>query len=317
MSDENNREECKNGDDKIKSDDENIIIERYNESDWFDKVKKNKKSSRKKNKYHKTKKEKLDTKNSKICVDEKKNDEMKETLVQNVFINDNYFSKINFKKKMIEEENNKQNENFIPLAKLKILNKKANISNFNNNIPQLYLNKNNLSNQNQLFNQRRFSNQLKKHHSITNLHNYIINNKNYFDDDISVHKNNNESILPSKVIYKNYFKFNNSNHQNIENYQDLSKKKMYNIFHKKLFRANSLKQFRNYSFQKLNKNQNNSYNNEFSYCELPYIYNNKYSPFFNYEDYILKNNNNEYLGNYKRNISGIYDIPKRTLQLKI
>lgn len=316
MIDEINKEEYKNVDDNNNTDDEKIIIEQFNDSDWFDEVKKDKKSPHKKNKYHIKQKNKLDIKNSKICIEETKNNKMNENLVQSDFINDNFFTKCNFKKKIIEEE---QNDNFIQIKKLKNLNKKDKISKFRKNVPRLFFNENNEPNQNQLFSQRLFSNKLKKKYSISKFQNNNIHKYNYFDDDISIHKKNNELILPSKLIYKNHFKFNNSNHQNIDNNYDSPKKKMENIFHNKLFRTNSFRQFSNNSFQKFNNNQNNSYNNEISYCELPYVYDKKYEPYFFNEDNIFKNNN-ESLGNYKRNISGIsgvYDIPKRTLKLKI
>ena len=52
MIDEINKEEYKNVDDNNNTDDEKIIIEQFNDSDWFDEVKKDKKSPHKKNKYH-------------------------------------------------------------------------------------------------------------------------------------------------------------------------------------------------------------------------------------------------------------------------
>ena len=43
MIDEINKEEYKNVDDNNNTDDEKIIIEQFNDSDWFDEVKKDKK----------------------------------------------------------------------------------------------------------------------------------------------------------------------------------------------------------------------------------------------------------------------------------
>ena len=311
MSAEKSEEEFKNRDDSIKNNDENIIIEQFNESDWFDNVKKYKNFNHKKNIHYKKKKKKLDSQNSKIYLDEKKSNEY---LVKNNNFRKNYFRNYNYNKNTIEEEKI-EHDNSILLEKVKNSNKVINLKSFNNNIPKLYSNNNTLNERNQLFN--RFPNKLKKNFSISNFQNNKNRINQFFDEETFIHKNNNESITPSKIKYKNYFRLNNTNNQDIENNKDLSKQNMSHIFHRKLFRVKSLRPYKNDSFLKLNRYNSNSFNNEFSYCELPYIHKNKYLPYINIENSILRNNNNDLSGNYKRNISGIYDIPKRTLKLKI
>ena len=306
----NQREEIKNNEEKM-------IIEYFNESDWFDKIKKKKSSQKKENKL----KDREDSFNAKYFFDNKKilpdinqqngNFNYKKNDIPNDLY-ENYYNinDINSKNYNVENEKNNYelNDGFIPPNIFKLYQKKN--KSFNKrlfNINQMRNNNINFFPRKKTYNLHKSSinmikinpsNELRRNYSLNLMEKPIRLRKSYFDEDertiklkmntplnnsIKLHKKNN--ILNQD--FENINRFNLNKHHNIHS----------NICCRNVIQPYFLKKKQNESLQNNfnenndnnndndnNNNNDNDNNNEYyieeSDVHLPFIYNIKKSPYY-------------------------------------
>ncbi len=289
---------------EIENNEEKMIIEYFNESDWFDEIKKKKSSQKKENKF----KDREYSFNAKYFFDNKKilpdiNQQNgnfnynKNDIPNDLYENYYNMNDINNKNYNIENEKNNYelNNRYIPPNIFKLYQKKN--KSFNNrllNINQMRNNKINFFPRKKTYNQHKSSinmikinpsNELKRNYSLNLMEKPIRLRKSYFDDDERTIKSKINTPLNNSIKLNKKNNILNQDFENINRFKLTKQQNIHsNICYRNVIQPYFQKKKQNESLQNnLNKNNDdndNEYYIEESEVHLPFIYNIKKSPYY-------------------------------------